>query len=79
MTCPPPAFSFGVPSASHSGTRSVPITRKPSCLCFLRQAGSPNPEAKRAALALAKSCSACCCTSAFPARSQSFSRRASVS
>ncbi|MGJ3561692.1 hypothetical protein ACR6C2_39210 [Streptomyces sp. INA 01156] len=56
----------------------MPITRKPSCWCFLRQVGSPNPEANRAVLALAKSFRACCCTSAFPARSQALSRRASV-
>ncbi|MGY3205197.1 hypothetical protein ACVW19_005712 [Streptomyces sp. TE5632] len=55
MTCRPWAFSLGVPSGPDSGTRSVPMTRKPSCTCFLRQVGSPNPEANRAFLALAKS------------------------
>ncbi|MEU0676538.1 hypothetical protein ABZ330_27260 [Streptomyces sp. NPDC006172] len=80
MTCLPVfAFSFGDPSASDSGTRSVPMTLKPSCRCFLRQVGSPNPDVKRAFLARAKSFKACCCTSAFPEPSHSFSRRASVS
>ena len=80
MTCLPVfAFSFGDPSAWYSGTRSVPMTRKPSWTCFLRQAGSPNPAVNWAFLARAKSFSACCCTSAFPEPSHSFSRRASVS
>ncbi|MFF6780104.1 hypothetical protein [Streptomyces sp. NPDC012510] len=55
------------------------MPRKPSCTCFLRQVGSPNPDVKRAFLAWAKSFKACCCTSAFPEPSHSLSRRASVS
>ncbi|MFC4506357.1 hypothetical protein, partial [Streptomyces vulcanius] len=36
MTCLPVfAFSFTEPSAWYSGTRSVPMTRKPSCTNFL--------------------------------------------
>ncbi|WP_327726165.1 hypothetical protein OG920_26045 [Streptomyces europaeiscabiei] len=80
MTCLPVfAFSFGDPSAWYSGTRSVPMPRKPSCRNFLRQVGSPNLDLKRALLARAKSFNACCCTSAFPEPSHSLSRRASVS
>jgi len=61
MICLPVfAFSFGVPFGSNSGTRSVPMTRKPSCTCFLRHVGSPNPDVNRAFLAWAKSPSACC-------------------
>ncbi|MER6159984.1 hypothetical protein ABT147_31270 [Streptomyces sp. NPDC001868] len=55
------------------------VTRKPSCTCFLRQVGSPNPDVNLTLLALAKSFSACCCTSAFPEPSHSLSHRATVS
>ncbi len=61
MTCLPVfAFSFGEPFGSNSGTRSVPMTRKPSCRYLFRQVGSPKLDVNRAFLALAKSLSACC-------------------
>jgi hypothetical protein len=61
MTCLPVfALSFGPPSVPNSGTRSVPMTRNPSCRYFLRQVGSPNPEVNLDFLTLAKSFSAYC-------------------
>ncbi len=72
-----PQFRFSL-RTSHCRPR-WPTIRKPSSWPFLRHRGRRRAPAKKAAMACAKSRSACCCTACDPARSQSLPARVAVS